>query len=300
MQCDECSFTFDHPFLPVAEQATGAAVLIAPGGGHRMLCLGHEGYSLAEWLADHGIAAFVLKYRLAREEGSTYTVDDHAMADTRRALRMIRARAEEWKIDPERIGIMGFSAGGELAALAAMNSDPGTPSASDPIERQSSRPAFQALIYPGSSKRFTVSSGMPPPSSPSAITIETTSPSGWLNCISSIKKPECQPSCISIPMPDMASDIALEQPPASATGIYVFVNGLPTASCLRSDLRLPVNLAKRASHPSVGESKNGRNRFDEPELAPNLCEIPHHAPPRIGKSSFLDIRHDLARLLLEA
>ncbi len=150
------------PFLPVAEQATGAAVLIAPGGGHRMLCLGHEGYSLAEWLADHGIAAFVLKYRLAREEGSTYTVDDHAMADTRRALRMIRARAEEWKIDPERIGIMGFSAGGELAALAAMNSDPGTPSASDPIERQSSRPAFQALIYPGSSKRFTVSSGMPP------------------------------------------------------------------------------------------------------------------------------------------
>ncbi len=79
-----------------------------------MLCLGHEGYSLAEWLADHGIAAFVLKYRLAREEGSTYTVDDHAMADTRRALRMIRARAEEWKIDPERIGIMGFSQVGNL------------------------------------------------------------------------------------------------------------------------------------------------------------------------------------------
>ena len=73
------------PFVPTSG-ATGVAVVIAPGGGHSKLCLGHEGYALAEWMRDHGIAAFVLKYRLAREPGSTYTIQDHAMADTRRAL----------------------------------------------------------------------------------------------------------------------------------------------------------------------------------------------------------------------
>ncbi|MBC7965420.1 MAG: alpha/beta hydrolase fold domain-containing protein, partial [Fuerstia sp.] len=108
------------PFLPDADKATGTAIIIAPGGGHRVLCLGHEGDSLAKWFADHGIAAFVLRYRLAREEGSKYTVDEHAMADTRRAIRLVRSRAVEWKIKPDRIGILGFSAGGELAALAAM------------------------------------------------------------------------------------------------------------------------------------------------------------------------------------
>jgi endo-1,4-beta-xylanase len=127
-----------------------------------MLCLGHEGNALGEWFAKHGIAAFVLKYRLAREAGSSYTVDDHAMADTRRAIRIVRSRAAEWKINPARIGIAGFSAGGELAALAAMHSDAGQPDASDAIERASSRPDYQVLIYPGSSNRFTVEAGMPP------------------------------------------------------------------------------------------------------------------------------------------
>ncbi len=150
------------PYLPAPDRATGTAIIIAPGGGHRVLCLGHEGYALAEWFAEHGIAAFVLKYRLARDKDSPYTVDEHAMADTRRAIRLVRARAEEWRIDPQRIGILGFSAGGELAALAAMHSDAGSPQASDPIEQSSSRPDFQVLIYPGSSQRFTVVTGMPP------------------------------------------------------------------------------------------------------------------------------------------
>ncbi|MDB6070862.1 MAG: axeA1 4 [Verrucomicrobiales bacterium] len=150
------------PYLPSAAKNTGAAILIAPGGGHQKLCLGHEGYSLGEWFAEHGISAFVLKYRLAREPDSTYTVDVHAMADTRRALRLIRERAAEWKIKPDRLGVLGFSAGGELAALAAMDSDPGKPDAADPVDRRSSRPDYQILIYPGSSKRFTVTPGMPP------------------------------------------------------------------------------------------------------------------------------------------
>lgn len=149
------------PFIPTTG-ATGVAVIIAPGGGHSKLCLGHEGYALAEWLREHGIAAFVLKYRLAREPGSAYTIQEHAMADTRRALRTVRRRAQEWGIKPDRIGIMGFSAGGELAAFAAMKSDPGQADAADPIERASSRPDFQALIYPGTSNLFTVEKGMPP------------------------------------------------------------------------------------------------------------------------------------------
>jgi len=150
------------PYLPDAAKATGTAVIICPGGGHSKLCLGHEGYALAEWLRDRGIAAFVLKYRLAREKGSTYTVQEHAMADTRRAIRLVRSRAADWHLKAERIGILGFSAGGELAAYAAMKSDPGSKDTADPIEKHSSRPDFQALIYPGSTGSFQVEPGMPP------------------------------------------------------------------------------------------------------------------------------------------
>jgi len=150
------------PFVPAADKSTGTAVIICPGGGHSKLCLGHEGYALAEWFKERGIAAFVLKYRLAREKGSTYTIQDHAMADARRALRLIRSRADEWHIQTDRLGILGFSAGGELAAFAAMKNDPGQKDAADPIEQQSSRPDFQALIYPGTSTLFSAEKGMPP------------------------------------------------------------------------------------------------------------------------------------------
>jgi endo-1,4-beta-xylanase len=150
------------PYLPDPAQATGTAVIICPGGGHKKLCLGHEGGALAEWFQARGIAAFVLKYRLAREPNSPYTIQDHAMADTRRALRIVRTRASEWQIKPDRIGIMGFSAGGELAAFAAMQSDAGQPNATDPIDQASSRPDFQALIYPGTSDLFSAEKGMPP------------------------------------------------------------------------------------------------------------------------------------------
>ena len=150
------------PYVPEAAKATGTGVIICPGGGHSKLCLGHEGYALAEWFREHGIAAFVLKYRLAREKGSTYTIQDHAMADARRALRLIRSRATDWQVKPDRLGILGFSAGGELAAFAAMKSDPGQKDAADPIERESCRPDFQALIYPGTSGLFSAEKGMPP------------------------------------------------------------------------------------------------------------------------------------------
>lgn len=150
------------PYLPAAGKATGTAVIICPGGGHRKLCLGHEGGALGEWFRDRGIAAFVLKYRLAREPESAYTIQDHAMADTRRALRLVRSRANEWQLRPDRIGILGFSAGGELAAFAAMDSDAGQADAADAMERVSSRPDFNALIYPGTSHLFEARPGMPP------------------------------------------------------------------------------------------------------------------------------------------
>ncbi len=150
------------PFLPTSQNASGVAVVIAPGGGHSKLCIGHEGYALARWFQERGIAAFVLKYRLAREKDSSYSIQEHAMADMRRAIRTVRFRSKEWGIQSDRIGVLGFSAGGELAAFAAMQSDPGDPTASDPIARCGSRPDFQALIYPGTSNLFTVEKGMPP------------------------------------------------------------------------------------------------------------------------------------------
>jgi len=150
------------PYLPPKEKATGAAVIIAPGGGHRELWADHEGHNIARYLSARGVAAFVLKYRLAREANSTYTVDDHALADTQRAIRLVRSRAMEWNVNPSRIGVMGFSAGGELAALASMRFDGGNKEAADAIERESSRPDFQALIYPGSSRRFVPTKDSPP------------------------------------------------------------------------------------------------------------------------------------------
>lgn len=150
------------PFLPQKGKSTGTAIIIAPGGGHKKLCLGHEGDALGKWYADRGIAAFVLRYRLSREPNSPYDLYKHVMADTRRAILLIRHKAKEWNINPKRVGIVGFSAGGELAAYAAMKSDKGNSSAKDPIEKQSSRPDFQGLIYPGKSSTFTVEKGMPP------------------------------------------------------------------------------------------------------------------------------------------
>ena len=149
-------------FLPKKGTATGAAIVIAPGGGHRELWIDHEGYAVAEWLRERGIAAFVLKYRLAREEGSTYTIEHHALWDIQRAIRLVRVNARELDIDPRRIGVMGFSAGGELAARAAMSRLDGDPGASDWIDRRSSLANFQVLIYPGSSGALTVSPRSPP------------------------------------------------------------------------------------------------------------------------------------------
>ena len=136
-------------YLPPKEKATGAAVVIAPGGGHSFLAMDVEGYEIVDWLNSHGIAGFILKYRLAREPNSHYTVIGHALPDSERAVRLVRSRAKEFGVDPARIGFMGFSAGGELAALMETRYDAGDPAAKDPIDRVSSRPDFNLIIYPG-------------------------------------------------------------------------------------------------------------------------------------------------------
>ena len=133
------------PYLPTGP--TGAAVIIAPGGGHRELWTDHEGHNIARWLSDHGVAAFVLKYRLAREKDSKYTIEGEALSDALKALEVVRARAVEWKVDTAKVGIMGFSAGGDLAALAAVSP---------------AKPAFQALIYPAIPKNLNLTKDTSP------------------------------------------------------------------------------------------------------------------------------------------
>jgi acetyl esterase/lipase len=136
-------------YLPAKGTATGAAVIILPGGGHRYLAIDNEGHQVARWLSEKGVAGLVLKYRLAREDGSTYKVEEHAVKDAQRALRLARSRAKGWGLDPQRIGLIGFSAGAQIVSHAAGQYDVGDPKASDPVDRESARPAFQALVYGG-------------------------------------------------------------------------------------------------------------------------------------------------------
>jgi acetyl esterase/lipase len=130
--------------LAPADKANGCAIIVAPGGGNRELWVGPEGTDVADWLNTMGVSAFVLRYRLM-----PYTSAGDALADTQRSIRIIRANAKEWGIDPHKIGIMGFSAGGEQAGRAAINFDMGNPDATDPVEKESDRLDFAVLVYPG-------------------------------------------------------------------------------------------------------------------------------------------------------
>jgi acetyl esterase/lipase len=130
------------PYLAPKDKATGAAIIVCPGGGYSHLA-DHEGGPVAEWLNSIGVSAFVLKYRL----GPTYH-HPAPLQDAQRAIRTVRARAKEWGLDPQRIGILGFSAGGHLAATAGTHFAGGQADAADAVERVSSRPDILILIYP--------------------------------------------------------------------------------------------------------------------------------------------------------
>jgi acetyl esterase/lipase len=130
-------------YQPAADKANGTAVIVCPGGGYGHLALGHEGHDLGEFFKSLGVTAFVLKYRI-----SPHYQHPAPLNDAQRAIRLVRSRANEWKLDPKRIGIMGFSAGGHLASTAGTHFDAGDPQAKDPIDRVSCRPDFLILCYP--------------------------------------------------------------------------------------------------------------------------------------------------------
>jgi acetyl esterase/lipase len=135
-------------YLPPKEKANGAAVVICPGGGHRLLVYNAEGRDPAVFLNSLGVTCFVLKYRLFREEKSPYSMET-VRQDAYRAMRLVRSLAGEYAIDTARIGILGFSAGGEVVAQVAYAPGMGDPHAADPIDRLNGRPNFQMLVYPG-------------------------------------------------------------------------------------------------------------------------------------------------------
>jgi len=131
------------------EKTNGAAVLIVPGGGHRELVFNAEGVEPAKYLNELGVTCFVLKHRLARETNSPYSLQTHPKQDAQRAMRTIRSRAAEWNLDTNRIGAMGFSAGGEVVALLVYSPPAGDTNAVDAIDRMSCHVDFQISIYPG-------------------------------------------------------------------------------------------------------------------------------------------------------
>lgn len=133
----DATITLHRPAKP-----NGAAFVICPGGGYGGLVTGAEGHGIAAWLNNHGITGVVLEYRLPKGNSAV------PLLDAQRAIRTVRSRASEWGIDPKRVGIIGFSAGGHLASTAGTHFDAGKPEATDPVERVSSRPDFMVLIYP--------------------------------------------------------------------------------------------------------------------------------------------------------
>ncbi len=148
-------------FLPPRGKATGAAVVVAPGGGFRELVFNAEGKQPGEYLSQLGVAAFALKYRLPGEASSPYTRDD-VRADAYRAVRLVRSRAKEWGIDPKRVGMLGFSAGGDLVGMVAYAPGKGDANARDPIDRLDGKPDFQMLVYPGGKVPDVIPKDAPP------------------------------------------------------------------------------------------------------------------------------------------
>jgi len=177
--------------LPDPSKATGTGVIVCPGGGYTILVTDHEGQQVAKWLNSVGIAAFVLKYRLTPR----YQRAD-ALVDGKRALRYVREHAKEFGISPKRVGIMGFSAGGHLAACTGIDFDEGNAQATDPVERQGSRPDFMVLVY-GSTTSVSDPAKKDDPGktftakTPPAFLVSTDgdgATNGMLNCYTALRK----------------------------------------------------------------------------------------------------------------
>jgi acetyl esterase/lipase len=154
-------------FLPPKDKANGTAVVICPGGGFRELVFGAEGVDPAKYFNNLGIAAFVLKYRLFRETNSVYTIEDPHQ-DGLRAMRLVRSRAAEWGVDIHRIGMIGYSAGGEVVSLTSFGQTDGLANAPDAIDQANARPDFIAEVYPGGAG---IPSALPPNAPPAFLLV---------------------------------------------------------------------------------------------------------------------------------
>ncbi|HLO58145.1 MAG TPA: alpha/beta hydrolase [Bacteroidales bacterium] len=148
-------------FLPPEGKSNGCAVIVAPGGGFRELVFHAEGEQVAEFLNPLGVTVFVLKYRLPNEEGSPYSIQN-VQQDAYRAVRLVRSRASEFQIDPNRLGILGFSAGGAVVMMVAFDKGDGDPKAADPVDRLNGRPNFLMMVYPGGDAPAVVPADTPP------------------------------------------------------------------------------------------------------------------------------------------
>jgi acetyl esterase/lipase len=138
--------------MPAPERANGAAVVVFPGGGYQVLMVDYEGHDVARWLNLIGVTAIVVKYRTAPRPTQPNVRDKvrlAALADAQRAMRLVRQHAVEWGVDPQRVGTIGFSAGGRLILDLALHADGGQRDAADPVERQSCVPCFTVPVYPG-------------------------------------------------------------------------------------------------------------------------------------------------------
>jgi acetyl esterase/lipase len=160
-------------FLPAKEKANGVAVVVAPGGGLSKLGFQAGGVEPAQLLAQEGYTAFVLKYRLPRQTGVPYKFEEHTLQDGQRAIRMVRSKAAELGFQSDKVGILGFSAGGEVVSLISYRSGNGNPSAEDPVERLNARPDFQLLVYPGP---LGIPSSLPPNAPPAFLLIAADDP----------------------------------------------------------------------------------------------------------------------------
>lgn len=143
-EADKPSITI---YFPEKSKSSGAGVLLCPGGGYVTLALEHEGWQTAKWLNQQGITAAILRYRLGTWDHKKYK-HPAMIFDATRAMRLFRSKAKEYGLNPEKIGVMGYSAGGHLASCLSNIYDGGNPKAKDPVERVSSKPNFAILIYP--------------------------------------------------------------------------------------------------------------------------------------------------------
>lgn len=148
-------------FMPPKEKANGCAVVVAPGGGFRELVFDAEGKQAAEFLNSIGVTVFVLKYRLPEEANSPYS-PENVRQDAHRAIRLVRSQASEFSIDPKRVGMLGFSAGGAVIMMVAFDKGDGDPNAPDKIDRLNGHPDFQMMVYPGGKAPKKISSDAPP------------------------------------------------------------------------------------------------------------------------------------------